>query len=121
MPPTTRQRQGSWAEQRALRLLHGRGWRLVSRNWRCRWGELDLVVAKPNRLLLVEVKGRRPGGRDGDGRAALRAQKRKRLERAWACWLAAHPQWGAVPVELVAALVPLPPARGNVRWVRLGA
>ena len=67
MPPTSRQRQGRWAEQRALRLLEGQGWRLVARNWRCRWGELDLVCEKPGRLLLVEVKGRRPGHRDGAG------------------------------------------------------
>lgn len=117
-PPTSRQRLGRWAEQRALRLLEGQGWILVSRNWRCRWGELDLIVAKPGRLLLVEVKGRRAGSRDGDGVAALRRAKRQRLGRAWACWLVAHPGWADTPVEQVAALVPLPPAQHPVRWLR---
>jgi putative endonuclease len=42
------------------------------------------------------------------------------LERAWACWLAAHGEWAEQPVEQVAALVPLPPLRGAVRWIRLG-
>ncbi len=118
------QRWGDWAERRALALLRGRGWRLLSRNWRCPWGELDLVVAKPGRLLVVEVKGRRPGSRDGGGRGALRLAKRRRLERAWACWLASHPEQAGLPVELVAALVPLPaPGRASlpapVRWIRL--
>jgi putative endonuclease len=118
------QGRGDWAERQALALLRGRGWRLLSRNWRCRWGELDLVVAKPGRLLVVEVKGRRPGSRDGEGRAALRFAKRRRLARAWACWLASHPEQATLPVELVAALVPLPapgpsPQPGPVRWIRL--
>lgn len=115
--------QGDWAEQRALRLLRARGWLLLSRHWRCRWGELDLVLAKPGRLLLVEVKGRGPGSRDGEGRAALRGAKRRRLARAWNCWLAEHPEQAGSEVELVAALVPLPTARGTsaraVRWIRL--
>jgi putative endonuclease len=118
------QQWGDWAERRALALLRGRGWRLLSRNWRCPWGELDLVVAKPGRLLVVEVKGRRPGSRDGGGLGALRLAKRRRLERAWACWLACHPEQAGLPVELVAALVPLPaPGRAclsaSVRWIRL--
>jgi putative endonuclease len=108
---------GGWAEQRALRLLRQRGWRLLSKNWICRWGELDLVVQKPDRLLLVEVKGRRSGV-DGWGVAALHRGKRRRLERAWQCWLAEHPDAVSQPVELVYALVPLPPQRGAVRWIR---
>lgn len=108
---------GGWAEQRALRLLRQRGWRLLARNWRCRWGELDLVLQKPGRLLLVEVKGRRSGV-DGWGVAALSRGKRQRLERAWSCWLLEHPQRASWPVQLVYALVPLPPRRGPVRWIR---
>ena len=102
---------GGWAEQRALRLLQSRGWRLRARTWRCRWGELD--------LLLVEVKGRR-SGLDGWGVAALQRGKRRRLERAWLCWLAENPREAQRPVELVFALVPLPPQRGSIRWIRAG-
>ncbi len=121
MTRTRTQRQGAWAEQRALRLLLERGWQLLDRNWRCRWGEIDLVLAKSDRLLLVEVKARRRQGTDGGGRSALGAHKRLRLERAWLCWLAAHPQWADTPVEQVAALVPLPPAREPVLWIRMGS
>jgi putative endonuclease len=110
---------GGWAEQRALRLLCSRGWQLRARNWRCRWGELDLLLEKPDRLLLVEVKGRRSGV-DGWGAAALQRGKRRRLERAWQCWLAEHPQEAQRAVELVYALVPLPPRRGPIRWIRVG-
>jgi len=112
-------RRGRWAEQRALRLLQERGWRLVCRNWRCRWGELDLVCEKPGRLLLVEVKGRSGGSWDGGGTALLRGAQRHRRRRAWACWLVEHPERACWPVECVAALVPLPPAVGGVRWLRL--
>ncbi|EDY39480.1 hypothetical protein CPCC7001_2361 [Cyanobium sp. PCC 7001] len=80
---------------------------------------MDLVLAKPPRLLLVEVKGRARAGPDGWGRGALGAAKRIRLERAWACWLEEHPQWANSPVEQVCALVPLPPSRRPVRWIRL--
>jgi putative endonuclease len=117
---TLQQRRGAWAEQRALRLLQAQGWMLVSRNWRCPWGELDLIVAKPGRLLLVEVKGRRRSGIDGMGMASLRWPKRQRLAHSWNCWVAAHPAWAGLPVEQVAALVPLPPSRGAVRWIRMG-
>lgn len=111
---------GGWAEQRALRLLVGQGWQLRQRNFICRWGELDLVVEKPGRLLLVEVKGRSTGC-DGWGVAALGWRKRRRLERAWRCWLAEHPSDAERGVELVYALVTLPPLRRPVRWIRITA
>jgi len=118
MPRTTARRQGDWAEQRVLRLLQQRGWRMLSHQWACRWGELDLVVEKGGRLLVVEVKGRRRCGPDGWGLASLRRGKRQRLERAWACWLEGNPAWAECSVEMVYALVPLAPAAGAVRWIR---
>ena len=119
MGRTEAQRRGRWAEQRAERLLRQAGWRPLARRWRCRWGELDLLLHKgPDRLLLVEVKGRRRGGRDGAGCAGLQRRKRARLEAAFGLWLATHPAYGHCRVELVAALVPMPPARAPVRWIR---
>lgn len=121
MGRTDQRRLGDWAEQRVLRLLRQRGWRLLDRQWACRWGELDLVLRRvepPVRILVVEVKGRSRSGPDGWGRAALSWRKRQRLERAWGCWLAAHPHWAEAPVEVVLALVALPPARSAVRWIR---
>jgi putative endonuclease len=50
---------------------------------------------------------------------ALGVNKRRRLARAWVCWQADHPQWGELPLEVVFALVPLPPSRQPVRWLRL--
>jgi len=111
--------QGGWAEQRALRLLQQQGWRLVVRNWHCRWGEIDLLLHKPGRLLLVEVKGRSRCGPDGWGVGAVHRCKRNRLELAWRCWLADHPQWQGYSLQVVVALVPLAPGVQPVRWISL--
>ena len=120
MVTTTQRRWGTWAEQRALRLLSHRGWRLLAQQWRCRWGEIDLLLHKPGRLLLVEVKGRRRCGPDGWGVATLDRRKWRRLEATYGLWLAQNPAYGHCQLELVCALVPLPPVRGPVRWVRWG-
>lgn len=112
---------GRWAERRVQRLLEQRGWRLLDRNWRCRWGELDLVLAKPKRLLVVEVKGRSNHGPDGSGLAALRHAKRLRLHRSCLQWLSDHPDHHDDSIVLVGALVCLPPRRCPVRWVNLTA
>ena len=117
---TPQRRAGTWAEQRALRLLRARGWRPLEQQWRCRWGEIDLLLHKPGRLLLVEVKGRRRCGRDGWGVAALHRRKWRRLEAAYGLWLAEHPSYGHCSLELVCALVPLPPVKVPVRWLRPG-
>ncbi|WP_225323078.1 YraN family protein [Synechococcus sp. RSCCF101] len=114
-------RSGRLAEGRALRLLLARGWTLQARNWRCRWGEMDLLMSKGDRLLLVEVKGRRRQGPDQWGLARFRRGQRRPLERAYGCWLQDHPHWSGATVELVVALVPLPPSRLPVRWLRMQA
>ena len=39
-------------EQQALQQLEAQGWRLLDRNWHCRWGELDLVLERQQQLLV---------------------------------------------------------------------
>jgi putative endonuclease len=46
-------------EELALRYLMRQGYELVERNYRTRYGELDLIVRHENTLVFVEVKLRR--------------------------------------------------------------
>lgn len=59
---------GARAEECAAALLERLGYRIVGRNVRARWGEVDLVARDPGgeAVVLVEVRGRR-GGWDTTG------------------------------------------------------
>lgn len=47
---------GDWGEALVAQYLIERGCRIVEREWRCRFGEIDLIAEKDGVLLLVEVK-----------------------------------------------------------------
>lgn len=55
---TSAQIQGRKAENSALRYLRRQGLRLVTRNYRCRLGEIDLIMHDTNCLVVVEVRYR---------------------------------------------------------------
>lgn len=117
------QRQGAKAEQHVKEILIRHGWRLLDQNWRCRYGEIDLLLIKhscPNsRILVVEVKARRRSGLDGWGLAAFHQAKRRRLARSVSCWQSANPWSENCYFEVVLALVALPVHRHCVRWIRI--
>ena len=117
--PMDTSQQGRWAEQRVLRLLLSQGWRLVCQRWRCRYGEIDLLLSKGPRLLAVEVKARQHQGPDQWGLMAFGEAKRLRMARALSCWLQAQPLLHSESLEVVLALVALPPSRKPIRWIRI--
>ncbi len=81
--------RGKWAEDRVAREFTGvHGWRLVARNVRLAGGEIDLILQDGDTLVFVEVKARRGGEREAA--EAVSADKRRRLGRAAAAWLARH-------------------------------
>jgi putative endonuclease len=55
-----------------------RGYRVVARNWRCRLGEIDLVLSRGDVLVFCEVKTRRGGG-FGAGWEAVDARKQAKI------------------------------------------
>jgi putative endonuclease len=66
------------------------GYTVVDRNWRCRDGELDLVVSRDGVIVFCEVKTRR-GTAFGAPFEAVTIAKQRRLRRLALQWLAAHP------------------------------
>jgi putative endonuclease len=56
--PSNKQRYGEWGEKVAASFLSARGFKIVARNVRTPYGEIDLVAKKQTLLLFVEVKSR---------------------------------------------------------------
>ena len=69
---------GAAGEDAAARVYEDRGYRVLARNWRCRIGELDLVVVRDDLLVICEVKTRR-GSDFGAGYEAVTAKKQAKI------------------------------------------
>lgn len=81
--------RGADAETRALRHLEKAGLKPVARNWRCKCGELDLVMRDGEVLAIVEVRSR-AGSSYGSALESVDARKRGHLVHAAQLFLAAH-------------------------------
>ena len=115
----TRQSAGQAAEGWALTHLEEHGLRLLARNWRCRLGELDLVMLDGDTVVFVEVRYRRHsawGGAEG----SVDARKRARVSAAALVFLQQQSRWSQCPCRFdVIAIGPAEhsaPARLN--WIR---
>ena len=90
-------------ERRALWHYRLRGYRILGTNVRAGRNELDLIVRRGRELTFVEVKERRQRLRRR--RRAVDAEKRRRVRRAAATWLAVHPEAAALEVRFEVAAV----------------
>jgi putative endonuclease len=86
-----RQTLGKWGEEQAARYLTACGCQLVTANWRCTAGEVDLIVLDRDCLAFVEVRTRR-GRAFGTPEESITARKRAHMaavaqtyvyEQAW--------------------------------------
>jgi len=75
---TAAQETGFSAEARAATFLEEQGLAIVARNYRTRFGEIDLVARDGTTLVFVEVRSRTPGG-FGDAASSITAAKQRRI------------------------------------------
>jgi len=81
---------GAVAEDRAAEFLQSQGLRLLQRNFRCRLGEIDLIMQDGADLVFVEVRSRSNAGY-GSALETIGPRKRQRVARAAALYLQRHP------------------------------
>jgi putative endonuclease len=87
--PGHRQRLGAAGEDRAAEWYRKAGYQVVARNWRCRDGELDLVVSDGRTLVFCEVKAR-SSTRFGLPAEAVTPSKQRRIRGLAAQFLRDH-------------------------------
>lgn len=86
-PAQERAALGAWGEQHAAEHYAARGAEVLARNWRCREGEIDLVVREPDgTLVFCEVKTRSGTG-FGEPASAVDGRKARRIHRLACRWL----------------------------------
>ena len=79
--------RGARAEQLAATFLAQRGLQVLTTNYRCRYGEIDLIAREGEILCFVEVRFRRDGVRNSPI-ASITDVKRRRIEKTAAHFLA---------------------------------
>ena len=84
-----RRAEGTAYEKRAAQYLEERGYKVLSHNYRCRQGEVDLIAQDGEYLVFVEVKYRKDA-RSGYGSEAVSWQKQRRIINTARWYLAQH-------------------------------
>lgn len=108
---------GARAERLAERYLKAEGLRTITRNFRCRAGELDLVMRHDQQLVIVEIRYRRQVTPVSPTESITR-QKRERIARAAECFLRDQPQFDERPLRFDVVGITGPLSRPEIRWLR---
>lgn len=80
---------GGWGEEKAVRYLRRRGYRILDRNFSCRFGEIDIIASKGGYLAFVEVKLRKNAA-FAQAREFVDRAKQQRIIKSAELWLGCH-------------------------------
>lgn len=104
--PEDRRELGARGEALAAEYLESLGYRVLERNWRNRYGEIDLIVQDGACVVAVEVKSRRGIGY-GHPLEAITERKVARLRKLLFSWLdATSPGASSLRIDAVGIIMP---------------
>jgi putative endonuclease len=103
--------QGNLAERQARRYLAAQGLKFVCGNFRCKRGEIDLIMQDRQTLVIVEVRYRH-SDQCGDPLETVTRRKQSRIIAATRYYLAKHPSNQAVRFDVIAI------SGDGLNWVR---
>ncbi|MSR85525.1 YraN family protein [Candidatus Uhrbacteria bacterium] len=110
-----RQETGRRGEDLAAAFLMAKGFSLVERNWRCRAGEIDLIVRRDQEVRFVEVKTRF-STTYGFPEEAITQTKKHHLVKAIDWWLLSHPVPKHYQLDVISILT-LPGQKPDICWI----
>ncbi|MFP5383269.1 MAG: YraN family protein [Gammaproteobacteria bacterium] len=110
-----RQARGALGERMARQYLESRGLRCLDSGWRCRLGELDLVMIDEDVIAFVEVRARGRGSLVSPQESVDRHKKRRVIQAA-RHWLMHHPREAELPARF--DVVAIEDDGGRIDWIR---
>ena len=98
---------GVLGEELVSRWLELQNYMLLQQNWRCRWGEIDIIAQNRDgkTIAFVEVKTRSRNNWDEGGLLAVDATKQKKIIQTASLFLAEYPQLAEFDCRFDVALV----------------
>jgi putative endonuclease len=95
-------RTGLSAETRAAAFLMAKGYRILEKRFRTRYGEIDIVARRRNLVAFIEVKAR---ASLDEAAYAVTARQQVRIVAAAQAWLMAHPEHADFDLRFDAVLI----------------
>lgn len=109
---------GRRGELLALRHLRASGLVLIQKNFRCRIGEIDLIMRDNDCLVFVEVRSRRQS-RFGSAALSVDLRKQRRIACTAAMFLGRRPDYGDLPVRFdVVGIDGRPDGEYTLQWIK---
>ena len=109
--------RGAQLEGVARSFLEQAGLTLVSHNFRCRLGEIDLVMRDHDTLIFVEVRGR-GSTRFGSPAETVTQAKQMRLIRAAQIFLRTHPEFADWPCRFDVVALATKQRSARAQWIK---
>lgn len=112
-----RREAGALREDQALAYLRNAGLKLLMRNYRCRTGEIDLVMLDRNVLALVEVRFRRSND-FGGAAASVGVRKQRRLHSAARHLMHVHAELRNYPARFDIVAIEAGGSGLQINWIK---
>lgn len=98
---------GVWGEQLVAKWLEIKKHDLLQQNWRCRWGEIDIIAQDrvSKTIVFVEVKTRSRNNWDENGLLTVDSSKQNKIITTASLFLAEYPLLAELPCRFDVALV----------------
>jgi putative endonuclease len=109
--------RGKHAEDTACRYLIENGLRLVEKNYKCRGGEIDLIMQDNNSIVFVEVRYRR-NNRFGSGAESVIKRKQNRIILTALHYLQSHKKSAALASRFDVISIQAGSGNADIQWIQ---
>lgn len=105
---------GNSAEKLALNYLQSQGLKLITRNFSCKHGEIDLIMQHNKNLVFIEVRYRKHS-QYGTGADSVDYRKQQKILKSAEYFLQSNPKYNQLPCRI--DVISLGSDKANINWI----